>query len=249
MEATHHSPIAWPAPGIAVPRSADVLAMAAPVSRETAEQRLCGCGCGAPVVRRYRPGHDARHKAAIAQAAQATRADGQPTRAAAAATEDAAARGWAAAIPAATLHTQRVYRGNMERMHIDDVQVFIVCPSGEAHSNHSCRRVTAEAKKAGRINRITKRAEYGFVTRLDRAGYIPCGFDICPDCLRDWTWLDWVQSQQIAKEVANEAISPTPKKTTPSSLPFSILPDTDPLPIPSPWAPPTGQPIPLPIPA
>lgn len=27
--------------------------------------RTCGCGCGAPVVRRYLPGHDAKHKGAL----------------------------------------------------------------------------------------------------------------------------------------------------------------------------------------
>lgn len=201
----------------------------------TPAARLCGCGCGEAVARRYRPGHDARHKGALQRAAAERTATGRMSRRAAAACQTACDLGWGRYIDATSLHISPVYRGNMERVHVDSCARFIRTPDGVGHSNHSCPAITRAARAAGQVNPTTRRAYYSFVERIDRTEWIPDGFDICEHCLRDWTLEEVAASYEMGRIEWDMAINPDEYTipSLPNPIPWTILPD------PSPFLPPT----------
>lgn len=190
--------------------------------------RTCGCGCGAPVVRRYRPGHDARHKAALV----AQLADPHPIRAweAAEALDGLAWSGFAhpgllRAIP---------YRDRRRRAipHIEDVRVWQVDHLGGHHSHRGCRTLTTRARSAGGLNRVTRLASDTYVRFLDNQPWIwaclPFSWDLCVDCSTPNHRDEVVEHWQVLKTESARAWNPKPRpapapKPNPWSAPHPSL--------------------------
>lgn len=111
----------------------------------------CGCGCGAPVTRRYKPGHDARHKADLAYEAQTPVSAVRRERA----TRDLLELGWAllvmkpAALAQVTVRSR--HRGRFVRtVHIAQARLdgAWLDEAGDTHSHRGCPRIEGEATEA-----------------------------------------------------------------------------------------------------
>lgn len=155
--------------------------------------KTCGCGCGAEVARRYLPGHDARHKASIVRRAN----EGTTRQACDRAISELIELGWT---QYASLETLRAYvqrdRGKA-RAHIATVTTWMVGPNQLHHSRHACRVLTADAKAAGLVNRLTGVAMQAAITRTTLA---PTGWDICQACTTENTLDELTEAWIVGKE-------------------------------------------------
>lgn len=155
--------------------------------------KRCGCGCGAEVVRRYLPGHDARHKAALVRAANVA-----DRRQADRAINQLLDLGWAGYADLATLRQYVQRDRGKARQHIADVTTWLVGPNGQHHARHACRVLTATAKAAGhKPNAITKLAPQAAITRTTSA---PVGWDICQACTTEHTLDELVEWNEVGKQ-------------------------------------------------
>jgi hypothetical protein len=198
--------------------------------------RLCGCGCGEPVARRYKPGHDARHKAALIQAA----IDATKPHQTEAAIEQVFEHGWEAFLPLDLLrnHPIRNHR-RQPRIHIEKVERFLIDPDGTHHARHNCTQLTKTARKHGLINPTTRLAREAAIHRVDPTPslihHLKHSFDACPECTIDWTWDEIIEANQTRKATTLDAIDHTtpgwkPKPNPPrKSTPFQV--DPDPIPV------------------
>lgn len=157
--------------------------------------RTCQCGCGAEVARRYLPGHDARHKAAIV-----ARANDSTTRQLCdRAIDELLDRGWARY---ATLETLRAYqprRGNRPTILRAEVTTWLVDPDGIHHARHACRAMTKSARAAGLINPLTRVAMQAAITRTTTA---PTGWDGCQECTHEVTLDEATESWDMGRIMA-----------------------------------------------
>lgn len=202
--------------------------------------RPCGCGCGALVVRRYLPGHDARHKSALVAQAIATKGTWAGEAAAAALIE----RGWESFLPLPLLRDLPIRNTRRQvRVPITQVERFLVGPDGDHHARHNCRRLTASARRVGMVHPITRLATQAAITRVaptpSLLRLLPCSWMACPECTIDWTLDEVVESNESRKAsylAAIEATTPVTgkarkAKATPSPRPFAPFEVTpDPIP-------------------
>lgn len=166
---------------------------------------FCGCGCGEEVARRYRPGHDARHKGALLVAARGT-----DTRLAERAAWQMLDAGWGRYLDDEILQALPFRHRGKRRHHIDGVERFLVAPSGLHHANAACPCLTDEARKAGQVHPLTKLARPGFCTLVDGgplvAQRLRTSWDVCQACLAEETPLEMVERTLIRQWLALEAL-------------------------------------------
>lgn len=167
--------------------------------------RLCGCGCGAPVPRRYRPGHDAKHKSALCAAVA-----GQPGRAQASAADTLLDAGWGTwADPAALRSAAWRDRSGRATQAIDQVTRWQVDHHGVHHADRRCRRLTAAAREVGGTNAITRLASDRYVRFADAdeatADRLQASWDQCTECTHAVDRLDYAEVQRIARQVVIDA--------------------------------------------
>lgn len=112
----------------------------------------CGCGCGAPVARRFLPGHDARLKSALT--ARSLQGDQAAILA-------MAAEGWAHYLPASLLSTvpTRLGRGRAHLAHSRLASSLAGCgvvvdERGIAHSRYCCPASPSPSRPTGRFFRL-----------------------------------------------------------------------------------------------
>lgn len=167
--------------------------------------RACGCGCGSPVARRYLPGHDARHKAAIV--AQAEAATTPSAREAAVRLADSL--GWASFIPLAILRATPIRHGRKIRTHIEDVERFLVDCRGEFHSRHACNRLTQSVPPSLR-HPITKLAPQAMIIRVDSTpallADLRSDWFLCPECTCDERMDEIVESNLVGRAIVLDAL-------------------------------------------
>lgn len=169
--------------------------------------RLCGCGCGAPVAKRYKPGHDAKHKGAMLDTIR-TGARMDAERAA----WQMIDLGWGGKIDPAFLHSlpQRNRRGQVKR-HIESVQRFLVATNGVHHANAACPCLTDHAKRTGAIHPITKLARPSAFQLVDSTPslvhHLRHSFDQCHECTVDETVLERIESEVIECWLSTEVAS------------------------------------------
>lgn len=169
--------------------------------------RLCGCGCGAPVAKRYKPGHDAKHKGALLDTIRT--AGGMRAERAAWTMIDL---GWGGKIDPSFLHSLpfRSSRGQAKR-HLDQVARFLVAPDGVHHANAACPSLTACAKRAGAIHPITRLARPSFFQLVDATDairhHLQHSFDQCHECTTDETVLERIESEVIECWLSTEVAS------------------------------------------
>lgn len=196
--------------------------------------RLCGCGCGVPVVRRYCPGHDARHKAALVAQAVAS----QGLWAGEAAAQAVFAAGWESYLPLSLLRDLPIRNARRQvRIPLPQVERFLVDPTGQHHARHNCQLLTRTARKLGLINPLTRLACQSAIVRVDPTPSLlrslPSSFAACHECTIDWSWDEVIETQATAKAVVLDAIDHTlanwkPRVLAPtkrSSLPYTTEPD------------------------
>ncbi len=194
----------------------------------------CLCGCGAAVVRRYKPGHDARHKSNLRLAA----IDGSESAA-----NEMLDRNWAAFLPLQLLADLPIRnRRGQRRVDPSCCKRLLVDPTGTHHGRHNCSGLTQVAKRLGQINPITKLANQSVITRVDVTpellSSLSSSFDQCGQCLADWNWAEVVEHVVFLRSVTvdpelSQLIAST--STDAESLP-SLPPPTGPrysLPIPT----------------
>lgn len=163
---------------------------------------LCGCGCGTPVVRRYRPGHDARHKSNLV----ATLAHPHPMVAYRAA-ELLDELGWSGFAPPEVLRAipYRDSRGRVKPT-LDRVQVWQVDHLGGHHAHRGCRTLTQRARSQGGCNRISHLASDRYVTLIPNtpeiAARLPYSWDLCTDCCTPNTRDEQVQHLAYGQRAA-----------------------------------------------
>lgn len=158
----------------------------------------CGCGCGAEVARRYLPGHDAKHKAALVAAAN----DATTRQAADRAIDQLIELGWTRYAEAATLRAYQPRRGGRPTTHRNRVAIWLVGPDHTHHARHGCRQLTRTAKAAGLINPITGVAMQAAITRVPTSRHLLAnmGFDACTECTHEETLdtlTDWVDMGRL----------------------------------------------------
>lgn len=197
---------------------------------------LCQCGCGAPVARRYKPGHDARHKSAlVTQAVEATTPSSREAAIAA-----LIERGWESFLPLDLLraHPSRNHRRQV-KIHIDQADRFLVDLDGQHHTRHNCTRLTQCAKRHGQINPTTRLARESAIRRLDPTPsllqHLRTSWDLCPECSTDWTLDEQVETSSLLKAVTLDAIDHTTPgwkpKPTPARKPTPFEVEPDPIPV------------------
>lgn len=212
----------------------------------------CQCGCGALVARRYKPGHDARHKSALVASTRTAPNAYQREQAVDALIE----RGWEsfADLDVLRTHPERNHRRQV-RVALEQVERFLVGPDGDHHARHNCSRLTTSARKVGMVHSITRLATQAAITRIDPTPSLlhslRTGFDACPECTIDWT-LDEVTETRLSARAsyiaAHEAITPVTGKARKVSAPSLPRPRTwtvEPDPIPVLWFPLPLLPLPF----
>lgn len=183
---------------------------------------FCRCGCGAPVARRYRPGHDAKHHSTLAAA---LRGD---WRQAARAADLLAALGWTSYAEAADLRAVPYRASNgIAQQAVSDVARWQVTPSGLHHSNRRCPALTAEARAAGRLNATTHLAADSWLTFAEGtpalAARLAQSFDQCTDCSTTHSRDEVAEAAQVLASQLRGRDEPTPRKTDPTS--WTVAPD------------------------
>lgn len=191
-----------------------------------AEIRYCGCGCGEAVTRRYKPGHDARHKSALAQALQ-----GGTLRTRTTAAQTLADLGWAGfADPALLRSIPWVTRRGRPIPLVEDVQRWQVDHLGMHHAHRTCSTLTRNARSANGINRITRLASDSYVTYIeatpDLAARLPHSWDQCTECTADVDRLTHAEYQLVTRE-ATWAGDLTPKAPTRPTPAWQVLADDE----------------------
>jgi hypothetical protein len=161
---------------------------------DTTPVRLCGCGCGAEVARRYLPGHDARHKAALVLATNTA-----PNRHLADRAIDALIEaGWVGYADLAVLRGYVQRDRGKAKAHIAEVGTWLVGPNGQHHSRHACRTLTASARVAGHLHPITKLASQAAIQRTTEP---PVGWDICQQCTYENTLDEHTEHYEVGKRI------------------------------------------------
>jgi len=157
--------------------------------RPTSERIPCGCGCGTPVARRYAPGHDAKHKSALAAAIAAGGV--AATRAA----DLMADLGWAGFADQTALRAtpRRNTRGRVIAR-VSDVARWQVDHQGVHHAHRSCTRLTRTARLVGGTNPLTRLASDRYVTLVVTGprlvSHLSRSWDQCSECVTDDTTRD-----------------------------------------------------------
>lgn len=155
----------------------------------------CQCGCGAQVARRYLPGHDARHKAAIVARAN----DESSTRQACdRAIDELIALGWTRYADMVTLRAYKQRVGRIATTHRADVSTWLVGPDGVHHARHSCKALTASAREVGLIHGITRLAMQAAITRTTEQ---PTGWDGCQRCSHENTLDELVEHWDVGRQI------------------------------------------------
>lgn len=159
------------------------------MSRPSRDQHPCGCGCGTLVARRYAPGHDARHKSALAAAIAAGGI------AASRAADLMADLGWAGFADQAALRAtpMRTARGRVIAR-VSDVATWQVDHLGVHHAHRACTRLTRTARLVGGTNRITRLASDRYVTLVTSGPHLVAhlvrSWDQCTECSTEDTTRD-----------------------------------------------------------
>lgn len=217
------------------------------------EPRTCGCGCGASVTRRYRPGHDAKHKSNLF--ATLTGAPLAATRAADLLTEF----GWDHLAPLGDLRPVAYRQSNgRPTTLVDDVTRWQVDHLGVCHADRRCRHLTANAKAANAIHPITKLARDSYITYRDatpsEALRLRGSWDQCATCTYLHTRDEEAETRQMSLVLASELeFKPRPgaprksrAKVTPEATPHlapwqTARPEVDPTSLPT--LSPTARPV------
>lgn len=152
--------------------------------------RLCDCGCGTPASRRYRPGHDARHKSRLIEAALNHPVVPQRNRA----VRQLVQLGWGHYLPPATLQATPPAP---QSVHIDDLidRYTILSPDGLRHSRWFCPGSSAADRDPLACSLLPPGSPQGF----------PCSIcihvftlDEIAEDMRRYTWATTVGLQQPA---------------------------------------------------
>lgn len=173
---------------------------------------FCECGCGEPVARRYKPGHDARHKSALVTGLDSLRACDR-TRAA----DSLLDLGWGGFAPAATLRAVP-WTGPRGRHlpHIADVATWQVDHLGGHHSHRQCPALTRAARKVGGTNPITRLASDRYVTLVgntpEQTTRLSRSWDQCGQCATAMTRDEYAERGGVGKAKAWEGEPRTPKR-------------------------------------
>jgi hypothetical protein len=170
----------------------------------------CGCGCGAPVTRRYKPGHDARHKSALVSALS---------------TGDALARaasadllvhlGWGTwADPAALRAIPWRDRSRRAIPHVESVARWQVDHLGVHHAHRTCPNLTRAARMVQGINPTTRLASDRYVTLVDAGPNLTThlmsgrSWDQCLSCSTTEHRDEYVQRMEVGKVATLPAQEP-----------------------------------------
>lgn len=160
----------------------------------TSTTKTCGCGCGAEVKRTYLPGHDAKHKAQLVAAIKNARNGQDRDRA----IDALLAKHWERFAPAEALHEYKVRVKGVARIHIDEIEVFLVDANGDHHARQSCGCLTKVARKNGHVHPVTRLASEAAITRVEATDELrhslKHGWDACPACTIDWTMQEAVET-------------------------------------------------------
>lgn len=151
------------------------------------DQQTCECGCGAAVARRFLPGHDAKLKGALKRGLRSG-----DWRVRTASADALVELGWAHhADPADLRAVDYRDRRGARLVHLDEVEVWQVAPSGQHHSRRTCTRLTAEARANGAQNPTTKLAADRWLTFTrntpETAARLRQSWDQCSACCTDRT--------------------------------------------------------------
>ena len=177
----------------------------------TTPRGYCGCGCGEPVARQYKPGHDARHKSALVAALTG---DTVTTRVRAATV--LLDRGWGGfADPAALRNVPWTDARGRTLPHVAKVATWQVDHLGVHHAHRGCTALTRNARKVGGTNAITRLASDRYVTLVantpERTAHLMRSWDQCPTCSVTENRLTYSERQAIHKEDTWQGDRPTPK--------------------------------------
>lgn len=203
----------------------------------------CGCGCGEPVARRFRPGHDARLKSNLLEVAR--HGDTRQAEKAAWLMVEAS---WSRFVDEEILIAlpQR-NRRNQRKLHIDEVEVWIGEPvsqpgqgHGRQHSNASCPALTRSAKACGMVNPTTRVARADWTSRRptspERVEHLRQSWDLCEECTVVDTVLEQCESMWLRVAVGVAALDAeagvvakpmTPVQRMLANQPWSVAPDVD----------------------
>lgn len=188
--------------------------------------RPCACGCGAPVTRRYKPGHDARHKSALVAALV-----GGTVRMRASAADQLADLGWTEwadpadlrAVPYVTPRGRAIPR-------LDEVATWQVDHLGGHHAHRTCPRLTQAARLVGGTNAITRLASDAYVTLTPNTpectSRLPLSWDLCVACSTPTDRLEQASLMVITRQ-ATWAGDLAPKITERTPRTWTILLDDD----------------------
>ena len=212
--------------------------------------RLCGCGCGANVTRRYRPGHDAKHKSNLGAALRGSWHEATE------AAEVLADQGWDHLADLADLRAVPFRQvGGRPTTHVDEVTRWQVDHLGVCHADRRCRHLTTNAKAAGGINATTKLASDTYITFRDatpeEALRLRGSWDQCATCTHIHTRDEEAEHRHMTLLVTEEITyrpkgrrpRPSRAKATPTPTAPTALPSTpwNPTPLAAPA--PTARPV------
>ena len=106
---------------------------------------LCGCGCETPTARRYRPGHDARHKADLKDQTRSTQWWVRER-----AVQTMVAMGWGRHVDSTILATTPVrsrHRGRFcETRHVESLHGVVLDDQGTGHSVWFCPAASSRGR-------------------------------------------------------------------------------------------------------
>eukprot|EP00752_Nemacystus_decipiens_P016642 g14882.t1 len=161
-------------------------------STGNATNKTCECGCGAPVRRRFRPGHDARLKSRLLNQAR----HGQ-WAAQVAAVEELNDRGWLYFLPVDELRAVPFRtRTGQRSQHIDEIGVFQVDRAGMLHGHRRCSTLTANSQGATRSGVATD-AAVELVPTSPEMRQRARGFDACTECTHEHTRDEMMQARRV----------------------------------------------------
>lgn len=174
-------------------------------TNNTSTAKTCNCGCGAEVNRRYRPGHDAKHKSALVTGLRSA-----DWRLAAACADALAELGWTG--HAKPEHLQAVpyrdARGSTLAV-LAAVAVWQVASNHMHHARRNCSALTAHAKGTGTVNSTTKLASESSLTWVantaELAASLAQSWDQCTACSTDHTREVHGQHAELLAKTTNMA--------------------------------------------
>jgi hypothetical protein len=178
---------------------------------------FCGCGCGEPTARRYRPGHDAKHHSTLAAALLSA-----DWRIATRAADLLADLGWTSYADRAALQAVPYRTSNGLAVQVlADVATFQVTPCGQHHANRRCPALTAQARAAGALNRTTRLAADSWLEFVPNSPALTdrllSSWDQCTTCTVDTDRLVTAEVMEVRVTALLERSAPKVLKSSPTS--------------------------------